>query len=46
MVEAAAVDFLKRHDGSDLQIVDDFAPEMETIEAQEEGVVIGKAWEP
>ena len=46
IVEAAAVDFLKRHDGSDLQIVDDFAPEMETIEAQEEGVVIGKAWEP
>jgi len=46
VVEAAAVDFLRSHDGSDLQIVDDFAPEMETLETQEEGVVIGKAWEP
>lgn len=46
VVEAAAVDFLRSHDGSKLQIVDDFAPEMETLETQEEGVVIGKAWEP
>jgi len=50
VVEAAAADFLERQDGSDLksdlEIVDDFAPEMETLEAQEEGVVLGKAWEP
>jgi len=46
MVEAAAIDFLRNHDGTDLQIVDDFAPEMETLEAQEKGVVVGKAWEP
>jgi len=46
VVEAAAVDFLRSHDGSELQIVDDFAPEMETLQSEEEGVVIGKAWEP
>jgi len=46
VVEASAVDFLKSHDGSDLQIIDDFAPEMESLEAQEKGTVIGKAWEP
>jgi len=45
-VEAAAIDFLKSHDGSDLKIVDDFAPEMEALETEEEGVVLGKAWEP
>jgi len=45
-VEAAAVDFLKDHDGSQLKIVDDFAPEMETLEAQDEGVVKGKVWNP
>ena len=46
VVEAAAADFLKNFDGSELSIVDDFAPEMETLEDQDEGVVKGKAWEP
>jgi len=45
-VEAAAAVFLKNFDGSELSIVDDFAPEMETLEDQDEGVVKGKAWEP
>jgi len=46
VVEAAALDFLRSHDGDELKIVDDFAPEMEALEAQEKGTVIGKAWEP
>ena len=46
VVETAALDFLRIHDGSDLQIVDAFAPEMEALESQEEGVVSGKSWEP
>jgi len=46
VVEASALDFLRSHDGYELKIVDDFAPEMESLEAQEKGTVIGKAWEP
>jgi hypothetical protein len=45
-VEAAAEQFMERHDGSDLEVVDGFAPELAALEEQDEGVVRGRAWEP
>ena len=45
-VEAAAEQFMERHDGSDLEVVDGFAPELAALEEQDEGVVKGRAWEP
>ncbi|MCG8450113.1 MAG: cytochrome c family protein, partial [Pirellulales bacterium] len=45
-VEAAAGAFVSRHDGENLQVVDDFAPEMEALVEQDPDVVVGKAWQP